>query len=98
MAIEIDDETHATTEDNESGMATGWPPGHLSDAGRPIGAALRWEGQRILVVGHAATRLGLERFVRGEDLERALTAHVGWQEGREYGSRVHRCVRCNLRP
>jgi 2,3-bisphosphoglycerate-dependent phosphoglycerate mutase len=175
VAIEIVYETHATTEDSERGRATGWLPGHLSDAGRanavqlgrrrrddglaaifvsdlaravetvevafaataiPVlkdwrlrecdygqlnGAAaadvhrdrpryldrpypggeswrqatdrvgrflsdlpLRWKGQRILVVGHAATRLGLERFVAGEDLERTLTADVVWQEGWEY--------------
>lgn len=175
MAIEIVYETHATTEDNETGVATGWLPGHLSDTGRanavllgrrrrddglaaifvsdlgravetvevafagtaiPVlkdwrlrecdygqrnGAAaaevhgdrrkyldrpypggeswrqatdrvgrflsdlpLRWEGQRILVVGHAATRLGLERFVGEEELEQALTADLVWREGWEY--------------
>jgi len=34
MAIEIVYETHATTEDNETGVATGWLPGHVSDTGR----------------------------------------------------------------
>jgi broad specificity phosphatase PhoE len=45
---------------------------------------LRWDGQRILVVGHAATRWGLEHFLRGEDLEDAITADFTWQGGWEY--------------
>ncbi|MGO9857170.1 MAG: histidine phosphatase family protein [Acidimicrobiales bacterium] len=45
---------------------------------------LRWEGQRILVVGHAATRFGLEHLLSGEDLEEVITADFGWQEGWEY--------------
>jgi 2,3-bisphosphoglycerate-dependent phosphoglycerate mutase len=43
MAIEIVYETHSTTEDNEMGIATGWLPGRLSDAGRANAAML---GQR----------------------------------------------------
>jgi broad specificity phosphatase PhoE len=175
MAIEIVYETHSTTEDNEEGIATGWLPGHLSDAGRvnaamlgqrrrddglaaifvsdleravetvevafagtsiPVlkdwrlrecdygqlnGAAalevhrdrrqyldlpylggeswrqatdrvgrflsdlsLRWEGQRILIVGHVATRLGLARFLGGENLDEVIAADFVWQEGWEY--------------
>jgi alpha-ribazole phosphatase/probable phosphoglycerate mutase len=34
MAIELVFETHARTEDNEQGRATGWLPGRLSDRGR----------------------------------------------------------------
>jgi len=45
---------------------------------------VRWEGQRILVVGHTATRLGLQRFLGGEDLEDLVTADFVWQEGWEY--------------
>jgi broad specificity phosphatase PhoE len=33
MAVEIIDETHSTTIDNEKGFATGWLPGELSEAG-----------------------------------------------------------------
>jgi 2,3-bisphosphoglycerate-dependent phosphoglycerate mutase len=175
MAIDIVYETHSTTEDSEKGIATGWLPGRLSDAGTanaamlgqrrrddglaaifvsdleraietvevafagtaiPVlkdwrlrecdygqlnGAAapevhrdrrkyldlpypggeswrqatdrvgrflsdlpLRWEGQRILVVGHVATRCGLQRFLGGEDLEEVITADFVWQEGWEY--------------
>jgi broad specificity phosphatase PhoE len=32
--IEVVFETHMTSEDNEQGIATGWLPGRLSDAGR----------------------------------------------------------------
>ena len=45
---------------------------------------LRWDGQRILVVGHAATRWGLEHFLNGRVLETAITADFVWQEGWEY--------------
>lgn len=34
MAVDIVYETHATTEDNERGVATGWLPGRLSARGR----------------------------------------------------------------
>ncbi|WP_329159105.1 histidine phosphatase family protein [Streptomyces sp. NBC_01717] len=34
MSIEIVYETHATTADNEAGIATGWLPGTLSATGR----------------------------------------------------------------
>ncbi len=175
MATEIVYETHSTTEHNERGIATGWLPGRLSDAGRNNAAALgqrrcddglaaifvsdlrravetvevafagsdipvlmdwrlrecdygqlngaatpevhrnrhkyldvpypggescrqaaervgrflsdlplRWDGHRILVVGHAATRWGLEHFLNGRDLEAVITADFAWQEGWEY--------------
>jgi len=175
MATEIVFETHARTEDNEAGIATGWLPGRLSATGRedaralgrrrradglvavfssdlgraletvslafeqskvPVLAdwrlrecdygtlngapardvhadraayldhpypegeswrgatgrvdrflddlALRWEGARVLVVGHVATHCGLERFLLGRDLGRLLSAEFVWQEGWEY--------------
>jgi 2,3-bisphosphoglycerate-dependent phosphoglycerate mutase len=40
MSIELVFETHATTEDNERGVATGWLPGRLSAAGREQARAL----------------------------------------------------------
>ena len=43
MSIEIVFETHALTEDNERGIATGWLPGRLSARGRDNAAAM---GQR----------------------------------------------------
>jgi len=38
MSIEIVFETHALSEDNERGIATGWLPGRLSDRGRDLAA------------------------------------------------------------
>jgi broad specificity phosphatase PhoE len=40
MAIEVVLETHALTEDNENGIATGWLPGRLSERGRANAAEL----------------------------------------------------------
>jgi broad specificity phosphatase PhoE len=40
MAIELVYETHSTTIDNETGIATGWLEGRLSDAGRAQAKAL----------------------------------------------------------
>jgi 2,3-bisphosphoglycerate-dependent phosphoglycerate mutase len=40
MSIEIVFETHALTEDNENGIATGWLPGRLSALGRDNAAAM----------------------------------------------------------
>ena len=40
MAIELVYETHSTTIDNETGIATGWLEGRLSDRGRVQAAAL----------------------------------------------------------
>ena len=40
MSIEIVFETHALTEDNEQGIATGWLPGRLSARGRDNAAAM----------------------------------------------------------
>ncbi len=175
MATEIVLETHATTEDNEHGRATGWLPGRLSDQGRvqarqlgerrrddgistvftsdlrravetteiafadtglevladwrlrecdygdlngapvalvhedrlqrlttpfPAGESweqavervgrflrdlpLRWDGQRVLVIGHLATRWGLEHHVNGVDLEALAREQFVWREGWEY--------------
>ncbi|MGL4968010.1 MAG: histidine phosphatase family protein [Inquilinus sp.] len=40
MAVELVYETHSTTEDNETGIATGWLPGRLSQAGHAQAAEL----------------------------------------------------------
>lgn len=58
--------------------ATGRVGGFLSDL------ALRWEGARVLVIGHVATRLGLERFIMGRDLAELVSSPFVWQEGWEY--------------
>lgn len=45
---------------------------------------LRWEGKRILVVGHVATRWAFEHYLNHMALEDLIEANFGWQEGWEY--------------
>jgi broad specificity phosphatase PhoE len=55
--------------------------------GRFLGDLLpRWDGARVLVVGHVATRLGLEHHLRGVPVEEALATEFVWQPGWEYVS------------
>lgn len=68
MSIEIVYETHAITEDNERGIATGWLPGRLSERGRLVAAEL---GTRRRDDGLAA--------VFTSDLDRAVeTAQIAF--------------------
>ncbi len=175
MPIEIVFETHSTTDDNETGRATGWLPGHLSPLGREQAAELgrrreadglaavfssdlarsvetaeiafartsvpvlydwrlrecdygqlngapteavhgdrlthlsdpypdgeswqqattrvvlflsdlhlRWDGRRVLVLGHVATYWGLERAINGAELGSLAESDFRWQEGWEF--------------
>lgn len=170
MTVEIVFETHSTTEDNESGHATGWLPGRLSAVGREQARALgerrradgiaavltsdlaravetatiafgdttipvlhdwrlrecdygdgngmprdeldraghldrpypggeswrqavdrnarvlpdlplRWDGQRVVLIGHTATIWALQHHVSGMALEDLLDAEFDWQPG-----------------
>jgi broad specificity phosphatase PhoE len=45
---------------------------------------LRWDGKRVLVIGHVATRWGLEHRLSGVPLEELIRADFIWQEGWEY--------------
>lgn len=45
---------------------------------------LRWSGQRVLVIGHLATRWALDHLLNGESLDDLLEADFVWQEGWEY--------------
>lgn len=66
--IELVFETHSTTIDNEQGLATGWLPGRLSEAGRGFARAL---GERRRDDGLAA--------VFSSDLARAVeTAEIAF--------------------
>jgi broad specificity phosphatase PhoE len=61
-------ETHSITEDNERGIATGWHPGRLSDAGRVLAREL----------GDRRRRDGIE-LVFSSDLRRAVeTAEIAF--------------------
>jgi broad specificity phosphatase PhoE/ribosomal protein S18 acetylase RimI-like enzyme len=175
VVVQIVYETHATTVDNENGVATGWLPGELSTAGRanaedlgrrrrydgldlvvtsdlaravqtveiafagadvpiitdprlreldygdlngapvdtvhrnrrdrvdtpfPGGQSYRQatdamsallddllrerDGQRVLLVGHAATRFALDNLPTGRPLEAAVTRPFAWREGWTY--------------
>jgi broad specificity phosphatase PhoE len=52
MSVEVVFETHATSEDNEAGIATGWLPGKLSPRGREqareLGGRRRGDGLAIV--------------------------------------------------
>jgi 2,3-bisphosphoglycerate-dependent phosphoglycerate mutase len=43
-----------------------------------------WGGQRVLVIGHVATRWGLDHFIDGVRLEDLVDQDFAWQEGWEY--------------
>jgi 2,3-bisphosphoglycerate-dependent phosphoglycerate mutase len=44
----------------------------------------RWSGKRVLVIGHVATRWGLDHRLAGVTLEELVAADFGWREGWEY--------------
>lgn len=44
----------------------------------------RWAGKRVLVIGHVATRWGLDHHLAGVALEQLAEAGFTWQEGWEY--------------
>jgi len=45
---------------------------------------LRWAGSRVLVIGHVATRWGLECALNGAELADLAATEFIWQEGWEY--------------
>ena len=45
---------------------------------------LRWEGSRVLVIGHVATRWGFEHYLNGVSLENLIAAEFIWRPGWEY--------------
>ena len=174
MTVAVVFETHSTSEDNETGVATGWLPGRLSERGReqarelgerrrddglsvvfasdlrravetaeiafagsplplvtdarlrecdygelngtpqtsrdraahldvPYPGGESWrqaaqrvggflaelrrqrDGERVLVIGHSATRFGLEVAANGRSLEEVMAEPFVWQPGWEYG-------------
>ena len=44
----------------------------------------RWEGQRVLVVGHVATRWALDHHLTGKSLATLAEETFAWQPGWEY--------------
>ena len=45
---------------------------------------LRWDGLRVLVIGHVATRWALEHMANGIPLETLVASDFAWQEGWAY--------------
>jgi len=45
---------------------------------------LRWEGGRVLIIGHVATRWALEHLLDHIPLENLIVADFHWREGWEY--------------
>jgi 2,3-bisphosphoglycerate-dependent phosphoglycerate mutase len=45
---------------------------------------LRWDGQRILIIGHGATRWGLDHYLGAVPLEDLIEQDGTWQKGWEY--------------
>jgi 2,3-bisphosphoglycerate-dependent phosphoglycerate mutase len=45
---------------------------------------LRWEGARVLVIGHVATHWAFDHLLNGIALEELVAADFGWREGWEY--------------
>jgi len=57
----------------------------IARAGRFLGdLPLRWEEQRVLVVGHVATRWALDHFILGTALEELTRENFSWRAGWEY--------------
>lgn len=45
---------------------------------------LRWDGQRVLVIGHIATRWAFDHLINDVALEDLIDADFGWRKGWEY--------------
>jgi len=57
----------------------------VARVGRFLGdLPLRWEGQRVLLIGHVATRWGLDHFIGEAALEDLAEQDFAWREGWEY--------------
>jgi 2,3-bisphosphoglycerate-dependent phosphoglycerate mutase len=44
----------------------------------------RWEGRRVLVIGHVATRWAMDHYLAGVALEALAVSDFDWQAGWEY--------------
>ncbi len=76
--------------DAVSFLNTPYPGGESwRQAVRRVGRGLRdlqsrWDGQRVLVVGHVATRWALEHYANSVPLGALVGSAFQWQEGWEY--------------
>jgi len=80
----------AAVHDRAAYLDTPYPGGESwRDAVARVGRVLpdlvsRWDGCRLLVIGHVATRWGLEHGLVGTTIEQLATEDFAWQEGWEY--------------
>lgn len=44
----------------------------------------RWDGKRVIIIGHRATRYGLEHFINNKPLEQCMSETFTWQPGWHY--------------
>jgi broad specificity phosphatase PhoE len=44
----------------------------------------RWDGTRVLIIGHVATRWALDHYLAGRRLEDLIEADFEWRDGWEY--------------
>jgi 2,3-bisphosphoglycerate-dependent phosphoglycerate mutase len=44
----------------------------------------RWDGARLLVIGHVATRWAFDHYLNGVSVESLIEADFSWREGWEY--------------
>ena len=57
----------------------------VARVGRFLGdLPLRWGGLRVAVIGHVATRWGLDQAIRGAAVEVLMAEDFGWRPGWEY--------------
>jgi 2,3-bisphosphoglycerate-dependent phosphoglycerate mutase len=80
-------EVHA---DRSAFLETPYPGGESwQEAVERVGRFLddlrsRWEDTRVLVIGHVATRWGLDHWITGVPLPELIAADFAWQEGWRY--------------
>lgn len=48
----------------------------------------RWDGSRVLIIGHVATRFGLEHHLNGIEVDTLVEEEFRWQPGWEYQIRT----------
>lgn len=49
-----------------------------------VDLARAWDGARVLIIGHSATRLALDHLLNGVPLEHLVSTPFGWREGWSY--------------
>ena len=81
---------HPDTLERERYVETPFPGGEsYRDAVRRVGHVLdelaaAHPGERILLIGHTATRWALDHLLEGRELGEAISASFDWREGWEY--------------